>query len=91
VTLSKFKHLPKRTELNTSSSRLTAFSKKVRFDRSELQNELNMTHSSDEDNKLCSDRTEIFTKKHKNDQKICKSPGTVRRDKIELVRLTSVQ
>ena len=38
-----------------------------------------------------SNRTELFTKKHKNNQKICKSSGTVRRDKIELVRLSSVR
>ena len=30
-------------------------------------------------------------KKHKNNQKIRKSSGTVRRDKIELVRLSSVR
>ena len=35
------------------------------------------------------DRTELYTKKHKNNQKIRKS--TVRRDKIELVRLSSVR
>ncbi len=38
------------------------FSEKNRFDRTELQNELNMMHSSDEGIKLCSfdrfDRTE---------------------------------
>ena len=38
-----------------------------------------------------SNRTELYTKKHKNNQKIRKSPGTVRRDKIELVRLSSVR
>ncbi len=32
-----------------------------------------------------------MTKKHKNNQKIRKSSGTVRRDKIELVRLSSVR
>ena len=92
-----------RTELNTSSSRRTVLGlfyyfcvffvkSSVRFDRTELQNELNMMHSSDEDIELCSvDRTELFTKKHKNNQKICKSSGTVRRDKIELVRLSSVR
>ena len=37
------------------------------------------------------DRTELFTKKHKNNQKIRKKSGTVRRDKIELVRLSSVR
>jgi len=53
-----------------------------------------MMHSSDEDIELCSierfdsvrsSRTELFTKKHKNNQKIRKSSGTVRRDKIELL------
>jgi hypothetical protein len=34
-----------------------------------------------------SDCTELFTKNHKNNQKIRKSSGTVRRDKIVLVRL----
>jgi len=38
-----------------------------------------------------SNRTELYTKKHKNNQKIRKSSGTVRRDKIELVRLSSVR
>ena len=38
-----------------------------------------------------SNRTEIFTKKHKNNQKIRLSSGTVRRDKIELVRLSLVR
>ena len=38
-----------------------------------------------------SNRTELYTKKHKNKQKIRKSSGTVRRDKIELVRLSSVR
>ena len=38
-----------------------------------------------------SKRTELYTKKHKNNQKIRKSSGTVRRDKIELVRLSSVR
>ena len=48
-------------------------------------------HSSDENVELCSvDRTELFTKKHKNNQKIRKISGTVRRDKIKLVRLSSV-
>ncbi len=37
-----------------------------------------------------SNRTEIYTKKRINNQKIRKSSGTVRRDKIELVRLSSV-
>ena len=52
-------------ELNTSSSRRTALElfdyfcvffikSSVRFDRTELQNELNMMHSSDEDIELCS-------------------------------------
>jgi hypothetical protein len=36
-----------------------------------------------------SNRTELYTKKHKNNQKIRKS--SVRRDKIELVRLSSVR
>jgi hypothetical protein len=36
-------------------------------------------------------RTELYTKKHKNNQKIRKSSGTVRRDKIELVRMSSVR
>ncbi len=35
------------------------------------------------------DRTELYTKKHKNNQKIRKSSGTVRRDEIELVRPSS--
>jgi len=38
-----------------------------------------------------SNRTELCTKKHKNDQKIRESSGTVRREKIELVRLSSVR
>jgi hypothetical protein len=38
-----------------------------------------------------SNRTELYTKKHKNNQKIRKSSSTVRRDKIELVRLSSVR
>jgi hypothetical protein len=38
-----------------------------------------------------SNRTELYTKKHKNNQKIRKSSGTVRRDKIEFVRLSSVR
>ena len=38
-----------------------------------------------------SNRTELYTKKHKNNQEIRKSSGTVRRDKIELVRLSSVR
>ncbi len=38
-----------------------------------------------------SNRTELYTKKHKNNQKIRKSSGTIRRDKIELVRLSSVR
>jgi len=38
-----------------------------------------------------SNRTELYTKKYKNNQKIRKSSGTVRRDKIELVRLSSVR
>jgi hypothetical protein len=38
-----------------------------------------------------SNRIELYTKKHKNNQKIRKSSGTVRRDKIELVRLSSVR
>jgi hypothetical protein len=37
------------------------------------------------------DRTEIYTKKHKNNPKIRKSSDMVRRDKIELVRLSSVR
>jgi hypothetical protein len=57
-------------------------------------------HSSHEDIELCSidrfgsiepNRTELYTKEHKNNQKIRKSSGTVRRDKIELVRLSSVR
>ena len=48
-----------------------------------------MMHSSDEDIELCS--IELFTKKHKNNQKILKISGTVRRDKFELVRLSSVR
>ena len=68
--LSKLKHFPNRIELNTSSSQRTAlelfdyfcvfFVKKVQFDRTELQNELIMMHSSDEDIKLYTvDRTEL--------------------------------
>jgi hypothetical protein len=38
-----------------------------------------------------SSRTELNTKKHKNNHKIRKISGTVRRDKIELVRLSSVR
>ena len=72
--LSKVKHLPKRTELKTSSSRRTALAtlyKVARFDRIEpqLQNELNMMHSDDEDIELCSldrfDRTKLLTKNKK--------------------------
>ena len=37
-----------------------------------------------------SNRTELFKKKY-NNQKIRKSSGTVRRDKIELVRQSSVR
>ncbi len=48
-----------------------------------------MMHSSHEDIELC--RIELYTKKHKNNQKIRKSSGTVRCDKIELVRLRSVR
>jgi len=50
-----------------------------------------MMHSSDEDIKLCSIDREFFTKKHKNNQKILKSSGTVHLEKIELVRLSSVR
>jgi hypothetical protein len=50
-----------------------------------------MMHSSDEDIELCSiDRFGLFTKKHKNNPKIRKSSGTVRRDKIELVRFENL-
>jgi hypothetical protein len=38
-----------------------------------------------------SNRTELYTEKHKNNQKIRKSSGTVFRDKIELVRLSLVR
>jgi len=38
-----------------------------------------------------SNRTELYTKKHKNNQKTRTSSGTVRRNKIELVRLSSVR
>ena len=38
-----------------------------------------------------SNRTELYTKKHKNNQKIRKSSDTVRSDKIELVLLSSVR
>jgi len=41
-----------------------------------------------ESDSVRSNRTELYTKKHK---KIRKSSGTVRRDKIGLVRLSSVQ
>ena len=66
VKLSKFNHLPNRTELNTSSSRRTALKLFDYFGvffcikfglvlhRTELQNELNMMHSGDEDTELCS-------------------------------------
>ncbi len=56
-----------------------------------------MMRSSEEDIELCSidrfgsiqpNRT-FYKKKHKNNQKIRKSSGTVRRDKIELVRFGS--
>jgi len=51
-----------------------------------------MMHSSDEDIELCSiDRFGLFTKKYKNNPKIRKSSSTVRRDKIELVRLSSIR
>jgi hypothetical protein len=46
----------------------------IRFDRIELQNELNMMHSSDKDIELCSvDQTELFTQNHQDNQKIRKS------------------
>ena len=49
-----------------------------------------MMHSSDEDIELCS--VDQFGSIEPNFlQKICKSSGTVRRDKIELVRLSSVR
>ncbi len=55
-------------------------------------------HSSDEDIELCSiDRFDSiepnrnFYKKSQKNQKIRKSSGTVCRDKIELVRLSSVR
>jgi hypothetical protein len=38
------------------------------------------------EDRIESNRIELFTTKHKNNQKIRKSSGTVRRDKIELVR-----
>ena len=69
------------------------------FDRTEFQNELIMMHSSDEDIELCSvdrfgsiepNRT-FYKKTQIFNQKIRKSSGTVRRDKIELVRLSSVR
>jgi hypothetical protein len=54
--LPKAERLPNRTDLNKSSSRGTALELFdyfcnffVRFDRTELQNELNMMHSGDED------------------------------------------
>jgi hypothetical protein len=79
VKLSKVKHLPKRTELNTSSSRRTALElfgyicvyflyKVARFDRIEpqLPNELNMMHSDDEDIEFDRfDRTKLLTKNKK--------------------------
>ena len=40
-------------------------------------------------NSVRSIRTELFTKKHKNNPEIGKSSGTVRRDKIQLVRFSS--
>ncbi len=39
-------------------------------------------YSSDEDIEVRFDRTELFTKKYKNNQKIRESSGTVRRYKI---------
>jgi hypothetical protein len=46
-----------------------------------------MMHSSDEDIELCSiNRFGSIEPNRKNNQKIRKSSGTVRRDKIELVR-----
>jgi len=48
-----------------------------------------MMHSSHEDIELCS--IESNRTLYKNNQKIRKSSGTVRRDKIELVRLSSVR
>jgi hypothetical protein len=52
-------------------------------------------HSSHEDIELIGsiepNRTELYTKKLKNNQKTRTSSGTVRRNKIELVRLSSVR
>jgi hypothetical protein len=53
-----------------------------------------MMHSGDEDIELCSvDRFDSIEPKflQKNNQKIRKCSVTVRRDKIELIRLSSVR
>jgi hypothetical protein len=79
VKLSKVKRLPNRTELNTSSSRRTALELFYYF--CVFFSKISVRF----------DRNELYTKKHKNNQKIRKSSGTVRSDKIELVRLSSVR
>jgi len=103
--------LPKRTELNTSSSRQTALElfyyfcvfflkSSVRFGSIETNFKINwiwciqvskILNYVDLIDSVRSNRTELYTKKHKNNQKIRKSSGTVRSDKIELVRLSSVR
>ena len=73
--LSMVKRFPNRIDLNTNSLRRTAlelfdyfcfFVKKKRFDRIELQSELNMMRSGDQNAELCSverfDRTELLSK-----------------------------
>jgi hypothetical protein len=111
VKLSKVKCLPKRTELNTSSSRRTAlelfyyfcafflkssvrskrFSKLTEYDAFKSWRYWIMLNWSIRFDRTEPNRTELYTKKHKNNQKIRKSSGTVRLDKIELVRLSSVR
>jgi len=85
VKLANFKRLTNRIESNTSRSRRTALEifnyffwffviSSVRFDRTRLQNELNIGYEDDE---FCSldrfDRTELFTKKQYNNLNIRKS------------------
>ncbi len=90
-----------RTELNTSSSRRTALELFFYFCVFFLKSSVRSKRTS----KLTeydafkswrywimlnwSNRTEFYTKKHKNNQKIRTSSGTVRREKI--VRLSSVR
>jgi hypothetical protein len=99
VKLTEVKFLPNRIKYELFFFVFFFVKSSARFDRTELQNELNMMNSSDEDIELCSvdrfgsiqpNRT-FCKKKHKNNQKIRKSSGTVRRDKIGLVQLSSVR